>query len=179
MQRTHFDHMACPIAQSLERIGEWWSMLIVRDAFRGLTRFDEFQHSLGISPTMLTRRLNTLVRNDIMFKQPYQTRPVRHEYLLTERGLALFPVLISLLDWGNRLLDDDRIAIVPVHRHSGKAVTPQVIDRQSGERLTYHNVDIITTARCAGTGNKPQRDAHREISAPYQHQQPYNRTGNE
>ncbi|WP_213989292.1 helix-turn-helix domain-containing protein [Sodalis sp. dw_96] len=179
MQRTHFDHMACPIAQSLERVGEWWSILIVRDAFRGLTKFDEFQHSLGVSPTMLTRRLNTLVRNDIMFKRPYQARPVRHEYLLTERGLALFPVLISLLNWGNRFLDGEQANVVPVHRHSGKAVSPLVVDRQTGEPLTYHNVNIITTGRCAGTGNNPQRDALREISASYQYQQTYNRTGNE
>ena len=128
---------------------------------------------------MLTRRLNTLVRNDIMFKQPYQARPVRHEYLLTERGLALFPVMISLLNWGNRFMEDDQVNIVPVHRHSGKAVTPQVVDRQTGEPLTYHNVNLITAGRCNGKGSKPQRDALRDISTSYQHQQTYNRTGNE
>ena len=60
MQRTSFGNMQCPVARSLERVGEWWSMLILRDAFAGITRFDDFQHSLGIAPTMLTRRLQTL-----------------------------------------------------------------------------------------------------------------------
>ncbi len=164
MQRTHFDHMTCPIAQSLERVGEWWSILIVRDAFRGLTKFDEFQHSLELSPTMLSRRLNTLVQNGILFKQPYQARPVRHEYLLTERGLALFPVLISLLNWGNRFLDEGAVSIVPVHRQSGKAVAPLMVDKQTGEPLTYHNVDIVATGCRAGQGGKAQRDAAADFS---------------
>ena len=61
MQRKSFEEMTCPIARSLERVGEWWSILILRDAFRGLTRFDQFQKSLDIAPNMLTRRLNALV----------------------------------------------------------------------------------------------------------------------
>ena len=64
MQRTNFGQMACPIARSLERVGEWWSILILRDAFKGRTRFDEFQQSLGIAPNMLTRRLAALVAHD-------------------------------------------------------------------------------------------------------------------
>ncbi|TKI06543.1 winged helix-turn-helix transcriptional regulator [Martelella alba] len=153
MQRTHFDQMRCPIAQSLERIGEWWSILIVRDAFRGLTKFDEFRQSLGVSPTMLARRLDTLVSNGILCKQPYQTRPVRHEYLLTARGEELFPVLLSLLSWGNAFLDGDP-TVVPVHRRTGRPVAPQLIDKHTGRPLNFHNVRVTGGAGTA-PGEKP------------------------
>ena len=86
MQRKSFADMACPIARGLERVGEWWSMLILRDAFAGMTRFDEFQQSLGIAPNMLTRRLAALVESGLLERRRYSERPPRDEYLLTERG---------------------------------------------------------------------------------------------
>jgi DNA-binding HxlR family transcriptional regulator len=138
--------MKCPIAQALERVGEWWSMLIVRDAFHGLTKFDEFQQNLGLSPTMLARRLNTLVRNDILYKQSYHEHPVRYEYLLTERGQALFPVLLSLLNWGNLFIGDASINITPIHRSSRQKVLPVLVDQRTGELLTPFNVDITVGA---------------------------------
>src|SRR3954470_13455385 len=83
MQRKSFGSMACPIARSLERVGEWWSILILRDAFRGLTRFDQFQKSLDIAPNMLTRRLATLVESGLLERRVYSEHPPRHEYVLT------------------------------------------------------------------------------------------------
>ena len=74
MQRTSYEDMPCPIARSLERVGEWWSILILRDAFAGLTRFDEFQKSLGIAPNMLTRRLASLVEAGMLERRPYSVR---------------------------------------------------------------------------------------------------------
>jgi DNA-binding HxlR family transcriptional regulator len=88
--------MQCPVARSLERVGEWWSMLIIRDAFHGLTRFDQFQESLGIAPNMLTRRLAALVKAGLLERRRYSTRPPRYEYVLTERGRDFRPVLIAL-----------------------------------------------------------------------------------
>ena len=82
--------MQCPIARSLERVGEWWSILILRDAFRGLTRFDQFQKSLGIAPNMLTRRLNALVKAGLLEKRRYSDPPRRDEYVLT-RARPGFP----------------------------------------------------------------------------------------
>ena len=83
MERKSFGAMTCPIARSLERVGEWWSILILRDAFAGLTRFDEFHESLGIAPNMLTRRLNALVEAGLLERRRYSERPPREEYLLT------------------------------------------------------------------------------------------------
>src|SRR5436305_12743074 len=101
MRRKSFGHMQCPIARSLERVGEWWSILILRDAFHGLTRFDQFRQSLGIAPNMLARRLNALVENGLLERRPYGGRPPRNEYVLTETGRDFRPVLWTLLAWGN------------------------------------------------------------------------------
>jgi DNA-binding HxlR family transcriptional regulator len=85
MQRKSFGRMSCPIARSLERVGEWWSILILRDALHGLTRFDQFQKSLGIAPNMLTRRLSALVDAGLLVRRRYSERPPRDEYVLTAR----------------------------------------------------------------------------------------------
>src|SRR6516164_3949003 len=86
MQHKNFENMPCPIARSLARVGEWWSMLILRDALHGMTRFDQFQKSLGIAPNMLTRRLNALVEAGLLTRCRYSEKPPRDEYLLTARG---------------------------------------------------------------------------------------------
>jgi len=102
MRRTSFGNMQCPIARSLERVGEWWSILILRDAFHGLRRFDEFQENLGIAPNMLARRLKALVEAGLLERRPYNDRPPRNEYLLTQAGRNFRPVLWALLAWGNK-----------------------------------------------------------------------------
>jgi DNA-binding HxlR family transcriptional regulator len=102
MQHKSFENMPCPIARSLARVGEWWSMLILRDALHGMTRFDQFQKSLGIAPNMLTRRLNALVDAGLLSRRRYSEKPPRDEYLLTARGRDFRPVLLALLAWGNR-----------------------------------------------------------------------------
>jgi DNA-binding HxlR family transcriptional regulator len=97
MQLTRFDGFQCPIARSIERVGEWWSILILRDAMQGLTRFDDFQKSLGIASNMLSRRLNKLVDAGLLERRQYSERPQRFEYILTERGRDFRPVLWTLL----------------------------------------------------------------------------------
>src|ERR1700733_10257876 len=99
MQHKSFVDIQCPIARSLERVGEWWSIMILRDAFLGITRFDGFQESLGIAPNMLTRRLKGLVESGLLERRRYQERPARYEYVLTERGRDFRPVLWTLLSW--------------------------------------------------------------------------------
>src|SRR2546423_10433399 len=94
--------MDCSIARTLEIVGEWWTPLILRDAFLGLSRFEEFQGSLGIARNVLTKRLATLVQAGIMERQRYQEHPERFEYRLTEAGRDLFPIVVSLLQWGDR-----------------------------------------------------------------------------
>src|SRR5271163_2427100 len=102
MRRKSFDDMQCPIARALDRVGEWWSILILRDAFHGLTRFDQFQKSLGIAPNMLTRRLNGLVESGLLERRLYSERPPREEYVLTPRGRDFRTVLWTLVAWGNK-----------------------------------------------------------------------------
>jgi DNA-binding HxlR family transcriptional regulator len=102
MKRKNFGAMQCPIARGLERVGEWWSILILRDAFAGMSRFDEFQKSLGIAPNMLTRRLTALVEAGLLQRHRYSERPPRDEYRLTGRGHDFRPVLLAMLAWGTR-----------------------------------------------------------------------------
>ena len=99
--------MNCSVAQSLEVVGEWWTMLIVRDCFLGVTRFDDFQQRLGISRNILTERLDHLVANGVLVKVAYQEHPVRYDYRLTDKGRDLWAVLTALREWGDRWEADD------------------------------------------------------------------------
>ncbi|HEX2944134.1 MAG TPA: helix-turn-helix domain-containing protein, partial [Rhodopila sp.] len=137
MQRKSFGTMQCPIARSLERVGEWWSILILRDAFHGLTQFDQFQKSLGIAPNMLTRRLNALVENGLLERRRYSERPPRDEYVLTERGRDFRPVLWSLLAWGNRHFAPEGASVVVVDTETGQPADPVLVDRNTGKVMTY------------------------------------------
>ncbi|MFD9322713.1 winged helix-turn-helix transcriptional regulator [Streptomyces sp. NPDC060053] len=100
-RRTSLEDSGCAIAQALDVVGDWWTLLIVRDTARGVHRFDELQRELGLSRKVLTERLRLLVEAEVLAKVPYQERPVRHEYRLTPRGRALLPVLVALQDWGD------------------------------------------------------------------------------
>jgi len=102
MQRTSFSDMPCPVARTLQHVGEWWSILILRDAHFGLTRFDQFQSSLGIAPTMLTRRLAALVEAGMLERRRYNERPPRDEYVLTARGRDFLPVLKAFKAFGEQ-----------------------------------------------------------------------------
>jgi DNA-binding HxlR family transcriptional regulator len=136
MQRKPFGNMQCPIARSLERVGEWWSILILRDAFHGLTRFDQFQKSLDIAPNMLTRRLSTLVESGLLERRRYHERPPRYEYVLTERGRDFRPVLWALLSWGNKHFAPEGKSVVIVDRDTGAEADPVLVDRASGRPLS-------------------------------------------
>jgi DNA-binding HxlR family transcriptional regulator len=135
MQRKSFGDMPCPIARSLERVGEWWSILVLRDAFHGLTRFDQFQKSLEIAPNMLTRRLNALVEAGLLERRRYSERPPRYEYLLTGRGRDFRPVLWALLAWGNKHFAPEGKSVVIVDSATGAEADPVLVDRASGRPL--------------------------------------------
>lgn len=136
MQRKSLSDMQCPIARSLERVGEWWSILILRDCLHGLTRFDEFEKSLGIAPNMLTRRLTGLVEAGLLERSQYSERPPRFEYVLTERGRDFQPVLAMLLAWGNKHFAPEGASVVIVNRETGELADPVVVDRISGRPLS-------------------------------------------
>ena len=140
MRHTSFESMQCPIARSLERVGEWWSILILRDAFNGLTRFDQFQKSLDIAPNMLTRRLNALVESGLLERRRYSERPPRDEYVLTPRGRDFRPVLWALLAWGNKHFAPEGASIVLIDRETGATVEPMMVDRGTLRPMTEAGV---------------------------------------
>src|SRR3974377_1436074 len=135
MQHKSFRSMPCPIARSLERVGEWWSMLIMRDALHGFTRFDEFQTSLGIGPNMLTRRLDALVEAGLLERRRYSEHPPRDEYVPTARGRDFRPVLLALLAWGNRHFAPEGASVIVVDSQTGEEAEPILVDRKSGTPL--------------------------------------------
>ena len=136
MERKSFGNMQCPIARTLERVGEWWSIIILRDAFHGLTRFDQFQKSLDIAPNMLTRRLNSLVESGLLERRQYNDRPPRHEYLLTDLGRDFRSILIVLNAWGNKHFAPEGLSVVLVDAITGQEAEPLMIDGNSGKPLT-------------------------------------------
>src|ERR1700686_3299408 len=143
MQRKSFSKMQCPIARSLERVGEWWSVLIMRDALHGMTRFDEFQKSLGIAPNMLTRRLNALVEAALLEPCSYSDPPPGDEYVTTERGRDLRPVLVSLLAWGNKHFAPEGPSVILADAETGAIAEPIVIDRVSGRQIPGGGFSLI------------------------------------
>ncbi|MDJ1158544.1 helix-turn-helix domain-containing protein [Chelatococcus sp. SYSU_G07232] len=145
MQRTSFHDALCPIARGLDEIGEWWSLLILRDAFRGLTRFDEFQRSLGIAPNMLTRRLQRLAEAGLFVRKAYQERPVRYAYVLTEKGRALFPVIAALAAWGEEWVPRGT-GFTLRSRDTGAPVRPLLTDALSGRAISPAHVELTLSA---------------------------------
>lgn len=143
MQRTNLQAAFCPVARSLACVGEWWSLLILRDAFQGLTRFEDFRESLGISTNILTRRLQHLTRNGIFTRRLYQQRPARYDYVLSEKGRDLLPLLMVITGWGNKYLAHDGIAVQFADRSSGKLVDPLVIDRSTGVEIDADRLILV------------------------------------
>jgi len=135
MTTRAFDPGQCPVGRTLERVGDVWSLMILRDAFHGLTRFDAFEKSLGVAPNILTKRLGALVESGFLERRPYQDRPVRHEYVLTEMGRDFGPVLTALLAFGNRHLAKEGIASCLVDRETGQTAEPVVVDARSGKPI--------------------------------------------
>jgi DNA-binding HxlR family transcriptional regulator len=135
MRRKNLGSMQCPIARSLERVGEWWSILIIRDALAGMTRFDQFQKSLGIAPNMLTRRLDALVDAGVFVRRAYSQHPLRHEYILTERGREFRSVLLLLQTWGTRHFAPEGASVMLVDSETGLPAEPVLVDRITGKPI--------------------------------------------
>jgi DNA-binding HxlR family transcriptional regulator len=143
MERKSFSNMQCPIARSLERVGEWWSILILRDALQGLTRFEQFQKSLDIAPNMLTRRLTSLVEAGLLERRRYSERPPRDEYVLTSRGRDLWPVIVVLYAWGNKHFAPEGASVVLIDEKTGEKAVPLLVDRVSGRPLDQADFGFV------------------------------------
>ncbi|UGT63500.1 winged helix-turn-helix transcriptional regulator [Nocardia asteroides] len=133
MRRTSFADMNCSLAQCLEVVGEWWTLLIVRDALLGVTRFDDFRSRLGIARNVLTQRLEHLVEHGILAREPYQENPVRHDYRLTEKGRALWLVVTAMRQWGDEWAAADGPPIQLRHKTCGHLMTVEPVCSECGE----------------------------------------------
>lgn len=150
VKRTSLEGAACPVARALDAIGDWWSLLIVRDAFDGVRRFGEFQKSLGVAKNILSDRLRTLVAHEILAAAPASDGSAYQEYVLTEKGQTLFPVIVGLRQWGedhyygpaephSTLIDRKRgqpVQRLEIRAQDGRALAPDdtVVRKVGGDR---------------------------------------------
>ena len=143
MRRTSFEDVRCSVAQALEVVGEWWTLLIVRDLFLGVRRFDGIQRRLGIARNVLTDRLDHLVARGVVERRPYQANPVRHEYVLTDKGKALWPVIEALRAWGDEWEAPAGPPVEVVHRGCGHTTHAVPTCSHCGEPLRLGDVRAV------------------------------------
>ena len=140
MLRNDYETQNCSVARALEVIGERWSLLIIRNAFYGVRRFEDHQRWLGIARNVLQARLERLVEEGILNRELYHERPPRYEYRLTQKGIDLWPVLMTLLQWGDRHAADAGPPIVLQHRDCGGEVDGHLRCAKCGADLTARDV---------------------------------------
>jgi DNA-binding HxlR family transcriptional regulator len=143
MRRTSLTHAICPVARSLDEIGDWWTLLIIRDAFAGMKRFSDFQNSLGLAKNILSARLKRLVENGILTKQLSSAESPRGEYLLTDKGRRLRVVLTALRQWGEDNLFTEGEPIMEVRDRSNRPIARLRLMDQDGRPLEPE--DLVTT----------------------------------
>lgn len=143
MDRGRITAGGCPIGAAAERVGDVWSLLIMRESLDGYTRFDEFKSNLGIAPNILTHRLRRLVDGGLLTRIQYSDRPPRYEYLPTEAGVDFLEVLIALYAWGVRHTECDQRQIRIVDQDSRAAIEPQMIDRKTGRALSTLKPEFV------------------------------------
>lgn len=146
MRRTRFDHAPCPIARTSDLIGDGWTPLVLREACSGVRRFEEFQSRLGIPRASLATRLDRLVADGLLRREPYQENPPRDEYRLTRKGAEFYPVLAAMWRWGSDWLfaDDegDPLGLQLVDADTGAEVQPLVVDERTGEPIDVRRIRL-------------------------------------
>ncbi|GGC24388.1 winged helix-turn-helix transcriptional regulator [Pseudoduganella buxea] len=146
----------CPIARTVGIVGDAWSWLILRDALAGVSRFDQFRKSLGIAPTILTRRLALLVEEGLLEKRLYSQRPPREEYVLTDAGRDLLPVLFMIGAWGKRHRGEGKLTTF-VDAETGVEIRPVAVDEASGAPIGSRPIRAagapVAEAPAAGKGD--------------------------
>jgi DNA-binding HxlR family transcriptional regulator len=143
VERKSFADMHCSVAQCLEVVGEWWSMLLIRDAFMGVTRFDQFRERLGISRNILNQRLLRLVEEGLMNRVQYSEHPPRYEYRLTAKGRDLWPVLTAMRQWGDKHAAPDGPPLQVIHKACGRVSQAVMTCSACGERLSPRDVRAV------------------------------------
>ncbi|WP_339844153.1 helix-turn-helix domain-containing protein [uncultured Halopseudomonas sp.] len=143
MRWEELDQQPCSLARTLAVIGDKWTLLVLRDCFLGVRRFDEFERRLGITRHLLAGRLKKLVEHGVLTKVAYQQRPLREEYRLTEKGLDLHPTILALVSWGDRHMADERGApVLHVHKGCGKVMHPVTVCSECGEGVGARDVRV-------------------------------------
>ncbi len=143
MKLADIGNQPCSIARTLSVIGDTWSMMIIRNAFLGIRRFDDFQKNLGVTRHILTDRLNTLVHEQILYKAPYTETQKRFEYRLTQKGLDLYPIIMGLVQWGDTYMDQGLGAPLEfVHQNCGHKFHPVMVCSECGEPLSAKEVNV-------------------------------------
>jgi DNA-binding HxlR family transcriptional regulator len=155
VERKSFADMDCSVAQCLEVVGEWWTMLVVRDAFLGVTRFEEFQRRLGISRNILQQRLTRLVDEGVLARVPYSEHPLRHEYRLTDKGRDLWPVLTAMRQWGDRYAAPSGPPVEVVHIACGARTGLDLVCASCGERVGVRDVKAVAGPGRSNGGSSP------------------------
>ena len=143
MKRTPFSEWPCSVARTVDLLGDWWTPLVLREAYYGTRRFEDFQRNLDIGRNILTQRLNRLVEEGLFNRVPYHDRPLRHEYVLTDKGRDFFPVLAAMWAWGDRwLVGPDGPPVEMVHRTCGHHTHADVVCAECGEALDVRDVRV-------------------------------------
>jgi len=143
VRRKQLDHMQCSIAKALDVVGDPWTMLILRDALLGVTRFEDFFTRLGVPRATLTARLDHLCGTGVLERRRYQDRPPRDKYILTDKGRALRPVIITLMRWGDEWIRHDDPPTQLVDETTGARIDPVLVDRATGTPLDDLHVRAI------------------------------------
>ncbi|HZD67258.1 MAG TPA: helix-turn-helix domain-containing protein [Acidimicrobiales bacterium] len=169
MYRTSFAEMNCSIARSLEVVGEWWTLLILRDAFGGVRRFEDLQRDLGIARTVLAERLQRLVDHRVLERHRYCEHPPRYEYHLTEKGRDLYPVIMALMRWGDRWTTDaDGPPVVVRHSVCGGQGHPVLTCRHCGEEVRPREVEMMAGPGANGTASPQAAAGPAEVAASFE-----------
>jgi DNA-binding HxlR family transcriptional regulator len=144
VRRTRFHRWPCPIARATDLIGDWWTPLVLREAFSGRRRFEDFQRSLEMPRAVLARRLERLVAEGLLVKVPYAERPTRYEYRLTDKGRAFWDVLAAMWRWGSDWMwpDGKRPPVILVDPDTDVEIKPVVVDEATGKRLDVRRVRV-------------------------------------
>jgi DNA-binding HxlR family transcriptional regulator len=141
-RRVDLSSFACSVARTLEVVGDKWTLLILRDAFYGVRRFDDFARDLGVARNVLTDRLGRLVDNAVLERRQYEVHPPRYEYRLTAKGRDLLPVILTMMHWGDTWQADDGGPVELVHRDCGEVTHALVVCAACGGPLTPFNVRV-------------------------------------
>ena len=133
----------CAVGNTLSIIGERWTLLVIREAFLGVRRFEQLQRNTGVARNILSDRLNTLVAHGVLRRELYQERPQRYEYRLTEAGLDLYPVLLSMMEWGSRHVGGRAMRLT--HKSCGATVMPHLACPECGEQVEARDMHAVRT----------------------------------